>query len=152
MMEMDKQSCAPKEAPPVLNKTSSDSRNRIIYDFKNDNNLKNMYIDSCGNVSMGKLFEDLDALAGNIAYTHVDDGACSLMMSPVFIFLLLLLLLLMMMSLLMFVLLFSVSVMSAPSDTYCFFIIIMIIVFSLRSANKSHENNNNVFGVVDECM
>ena len=117
MMEMDKQSCAPKEAPPVLNKTSSDSRNRIIYDFKNDNNLKNMYIDSCGNVSMGKLFEDLDALAGNIAYTHVDDGACSLMMLPIFFFLLtmLLLLLMMMMSLLMFVLLFSVSVMSAPS-------------------------------------
>ena len=116
MMEMDKQSCAPKEAPPVLNKTSSDSRNRIIYEFKNDNNLKNMYIDSCGNVSMGKLFEDLDALAGNIAYTHVDDGACSLMMLPIFFFLLtMLLLLLMMMSLLMFVLLFSVSVMSSPS-------------------------------------
>jgi acyl-coenzyme A thioesterase 9 len=74
MMEIEKQNFSPAEPTLVLEKTTSDSRNRIIYDFTSSAALKNLYIDASGNVSMGKLFEDLDALAGNIAYAHVDDG------------------------------------------------------------------------------
>lgn len=74
MMELEKANSSPLEPSEVLEKTTADSRNRIIYDFTSNAALKNLYIDACGNVSMGKLFEDLDALAGNIAYAHVDDG------------------------------------------------------------------------------
>lgn len=74
MMELEKQNSHSLEPPAIQEKTTSDSRNRIIYDFTSNAALKNLYIDACGNVSMGKLFEDLDALAGNIAYVHVDDG------------------------------------------------------------------------------
>ena len=79
MMEMDQPDCDTKstEVSSVLEKNTADSRNRIIYDFTTNSTLKNLYIDASGNVSIGKLFEDLDALAGNIAYTHVDDGVLS---------------------------------------------------------------------------
>ena len=36
--------------------------------------LRDLYVDALGNVLTGKLFEDLDALAGNIAYSHCDDN------------------------------------------------------------------------------
>jgi acyl-coenzyme A thioesterase 9 len=43
------------------------------YDFVNDPSLKHLYVASCGHILTGKLFEDLDALAGNIAAVHCDD-------------------------------------------------------------------------------
>lgn len=58
----------------VLEKTVRDSRMSIGYDFVNDSSLKHLYVASCGNILLGKLFEDLDALAGNIAAIHCDDN------------------------------------------------------------------------------
>mmetsp|Transcript_20723 Transcript_20723/g.34875 ORF Transcript_20723/g.34875 Transcript_20723/m.34875 type:complete len:466 (+) Transcript_20723:1755-3152(+) len=76
MMEREKTETSPLQATSTVlqDKSTEDSRNRIIYDFTKDATLKNLYIDASGCVSMGKLFEDLDALAGNVAFTHVDDG------------------------------------------------------------------------------
>ena len=37
-------------------------------------NLRDLYVDAFGNVLIGKLFEDLDALAGNVAFSHCDDN------------------------------------------------------------------------------
>lgn len=60
--------------PIVIIKTPADSRLSVRYNFKSDINLRDLYIDPVGNVMIGKLFEDLDALAGNIAYVHADDN------------------------------------------------------------------------------
>lgn len=61
-------------AQTLLEKTPADSRLRIFYNFSTDDALRHLYIDAAGNVMTGKLFEDLDALAGNIAFRHCDDG------------------------------------------------------------------------------
>ena len=58
----------------LLEKTPADSMTRIVYNFSTDDGLRHLYIDAAGNVMTGKLFEDLDALAGNIAYKHCDDN------------------------------------------------------------------------------
>jgi acyl-coenzyme A thioesterase 9 len=58
----------------LLEKTPADSRLRIVYNFSTDDALRHLYIDAAGHVMTGKLFEDLDALAGNIAFRHCDDG------------------------------------------------------------------------------
>lgn len=55
-------------------KAPNDSRVDVRYDFGCTAGLKDLYIDSFGNVLMGKLLEDLDALAGNVAFFHCDDG------------------------------------------------------------------------------
>ena len=55
-------------------KKPSDSRVDVLYDFQGDKGLKETYIDGFGNVLMGRLLEDLDALAGNVAFFHCDDG------------------------------------------------------------------------------
>jgi acyl-coenzyme A thioesterase 9 len=65
-----------KSGLPVEAKTSKkpvDSRVDARYDFGCTAGLKELYIDSFGNVLMGKLLEDLDALAGNVAFFHCDD-------------------------------------------------------------------------------
>lgn len=46
-------------------KTTKDSRLVVKYNFKNDKKLSDEYIDVFGGILIGKLFEDLDALAGN---------------------------------------------------------------------------------------
>lgn len=58
---------------PVLTKTAKDSRLSLRYKFSSDWQLKDLYADHMGNVLIGKLLEDLDALAGNIAITHAED-------------------------------------------------------------------------------
>ena len=42
----------------------------ITYDFSSDASLRHLYTDSKSHVLMGKLLEDLDALAGNVALLH----------------------------------------------------------------------------------
>ncbi len=58
----------------LLTKNTTDSRLNVRYNFAADSNLRDLYIDPLGNVIIGKLFEDLDALAGNIANRHCDDN------------------------------------------------------------------------------
>ena len=49
-----------------------DSEVVIHYNFSQDEHLRDMYADHKGGILIGKLFEDLDALAGNIAHSHCD--------------------------------------------------------------------------------
>lgn len=58
----------------VVTKSCSDSRLSLQYSFSTDIALRDLYVDHKGNVLVGKIFEDLDALAGNIANTHCEDG------------------------------------------------------------------------------
>lgn len=55
-------------------KKPTESRVDVRYEFATDNSLRALYIDSFGGLLMGKLLEDLDALAGNVAFFHCDDG------------------------------------------------------------------------------
>lgn len=66
----------PKDAPPqseLLNKTPSQSRTSIFYNFSSDYILREQYRDPWNEVRIGKLLEDLDALAGTISVKHCSD-------------------------------------------------------------------------------
>lgn len=66
----------PKDAPPqseLLTKTSSQSRTSILYNFSTDDILREQYRDPWNEVRIGKLLEDLDALAGTISVKHCSD-------------------------------------------------------------------------------
>lgn len=58
----------------LLEKSVRDSRMSVRYQFTEDNALRHLYLDSNGEIQIGKLLEDLDALAGNVAQVHCDDG------------------------------------------------------------------------------
>eukprot|EP01114_Cavostelium_apophysatum_P021122 TRINITY_DN7277_c0_g1_i1.p1 TRINITY_DN7277_c0_g1~~TRINITY_DN7277_c0_g1_i1.p1 ORF type:complete len:431 (+),score=50.36 TRINITY_DN7277_c0_g1_i1:14-1306(+) len=63
------------EAPSFLvNKAPSDSYTEIHMPFSTDQNLQDQYLSAYGSVRMGRLLEDLDAMAGNIAFKHADDN------------------------------------------------------------------------------
>ncbi|KAB2602438.1 acyl-coenzyme A thioesterase 9 [Pyrus ussuriensis x Pyrus communis] len=67
----------PKDAPPqseLLNKTPSQSRTSILYNFSTDYILREQYRDPWNEVRIGKLLEDLDALAGTISVKHCCDN------------------------------------------------------------------------------
>lgn len=60
----------PKDAPPqseLLTKTPAQSRTTILYNFSTDYILREQYRDPWNEVRIGKLLEDLDALAGTIS-------------------------------------------------------------------------------------
>ncbi|KAL4292040.1 hypothetical protein GQ457_14G001600 [Hibiscus cannabinus] len=61
----------------LVAKTPSMSRTSIAYNFSSDYILREQYKNPWGEMRMGKLLEDLDALAGTISYKHCrnDDGA-----------------------------------------------------------------------------
>ncbi|XP_028756711.1 acyl-coenzyme A thioesterase 9, mitochondrial isoform X1 [Neltuma alba] len=66
----------PKDAPPqsaLLTKTPSQSRTCILYNFSSDFVLREQYRDPWNEVRIGKLLEDLDALAGTISVKHCSD-------------------------------------------------------------------------------
>ncbi|GAV68390.1 hypothetical protein CFOL_v3_11893 [Cephalotus follicularis] len=66
----------PKDAPPqseLLTKTPSQSRTSILYSFSTDYILREQYRDPWNEVRIGKLLEDLDALAGTISVKHCFD-------------------------------------------------------------------------------
>jgi hypothetical protein len=56
----------------LLDKTAKESRLTIRYNFSRDAHLRDLYVDAFGYCLTGKLFEDLDALAGNVAFSHCD--------------------------------------------------------------------------------
>ncbi|KAI3840012.1 hypothetical protein MKX03_020500 [Papaver bracteatum] len=57
----------------LLTKTPSESRTSIVYNFSIDYILREEYRDPWNGVRIGKLLEDLDALAGTIAVKHCSD-------------------------------------------------------------------------------
>lgn len=60
----------PLDAPPqtqLLTRTPSQSRMSILYNFSTDYILREQYRDAWNEVRIGKLLEDLDALAGTIS-------------------------------------------------------------------------------------
>lgn len=60
----------PKDAPPqseLIVRTPSQSRTSILYRFSSDYILREQYRDPWNEVRIGKLLEDLDALAGTIS-------------------------------------------------------------------------------------
>ncbi|XP_077252966.1 acyl-coenzyme A thioesterase 2, chloroplastic-like [Tasmannia lanceolata] len=63
-----------KDGPPpqseLLTKTPSQSRTSILYNFSRDYILREQYRDPWNEVRIGKLLEDLDALAGTITVKH----------------------------------------------------------------------------------
>ncbi|PIN17489.1 Acyl-CoA thioesterase [Handroanthus impetiginosus] len=64
------------DAPPqseLLTKTPSQSRMTILYNFSSDYILREQYRDPWNEVRIGKLLEDLDALAGTISVKHCSD-------------------------------------------------------------------------------
>ncbi|XP_057754106.1 acyl-coenzyme A thioesterase 2, chloroplastic [Arachis stenosperma] len=68
----------PRDAPPqgaLLTKKPSQSRTSIIYNFSSDFVLREQYRDPWNEVRIGKLLEDLDALAGTISVKHCSDEA-----------------------------------------------------------------------------
>lgn len=58
----------------IIERSSIDSSLSIKYDFKDNALLRETYSDSRGFMLLGKLFEDLDAFAGNIALKHCSSG------------------------------------------------------------------------------
>ena len=60
-----------KQSP--ASKTPEESRVQVIYNFSSNELLLEAYRSPWGQLRFGKLLEDLDALAGNIAFFHVDD-------------------------------------------------------------------------------
>lgn len=70
----------PKDAPPqseLLTKTPSQSRTSVLYNFSTDYILREQYRDPWNEVRIGKLLEDLDALAGTISFKHCSDDDSS---------------------------------------------------------------------------
>lgn len=55
-------------------KSPADSRVAISYPFTTDELLLESYRNPWGQMRFGRIIEDLDALAGNIAFFHVDDS------------------------------------------------------------------------------
>ena len=60
--------------PPVADKGKHPRQSEvgIVYEFCNDKFLLETYRNPYGEMRMGKILEDLDALAGNIAFNHVE--------------------------------------------------------------------------------
>ncbi|TPX58243.1 hypothetical protein PhCBS80983_g03271 [Powellomyces hirtus] len=63
-------------APPriILDKKMKDSYIEEYLLFKTEPDVREEYISAHGSVRIGKILEDLDALAGSIAYFHCDDN------------------------------------------------------------------------------
>lgn len=54
----------------VIDKTRKDSFAYIVLPFRDDPNVADFYVNAAGRLRMGQLFQDLDSLAGKIAYKH----------------------------------------------------------------------------------
>lgn len=63
---------SPKAGSESVGKPPSVSETSIEYPFSTDEYLSETYRNPWGEMRFGKILEDLDALAGNIAFSHVD--------------------------------------------------------------------------------
>lgn len=67
---LDSYSYVNPKTTKVLDKTRSESFLYLLLPFKDDKWLCDAYINAFGRLRVGQLFQDLDALAGRIAYKH----------------------------------------------------------------------------------
>ncbi|WPK25191.1 hypothetical protein PUMCH_002495 [Australozyma saopauloensis] len=67
---LDSYSYVNPKTTAVTEKTRSESFSYLILPFKDDQWLCDSYINAFGRLRAGQLFQDLDALAGRIAYKH----------------------------------------------------------------------------------
>jgi acyl-coenzyme A thioesterase 9 len=58
----------------LVSKTPADAAVRVAYNFASDHSLRAKYENAWGYVRMGVILEDLDALAGTVAFNHCDDA------------------------------------------------------------------------------
>lgn len=58
----------------LVHKVAAHSRVDVHYALSSDASLRHIYRDSNGDLLLEKFLEDLDALAGNVAFFHCDDG------------------------------------------------------------------------------
>mmetsp|Transcript_384 Transcript_384/g.555 ORF Transcript_384/g.555 Transcript_384/m.555 type:complete len:450 (-) Transcript_384:190-1539(-) len=61
----------------------SESMTSVSYPFSTNEFLKEAYRNPWGQVRFGKILEDLDALAGNIAFSHVQDPSINIVTASV---------------------------------------------------------------------
>jgi acyl-coenzyme A thioesterase 9 len=57
-----------------LTKSTDDSLLRVVLPFGSDPAFRAQYVNRWGQLRVGKLLEELDAFAANVAYTYIDDG------------------------------------------------------------------------------
>jgi len=68
-----KEAAATKTVNKDLPRTPSQSMTSVSYPFSTNEFLKETYRNPWGQMRFGRILEDLDALAGNIAFAHVQD-------------------------------------------------------------------------------
>lgn len=78
-----KQKAASKTIDMERARPPSESMTKITYDFQDDEFLMERYRNPFGHLRFGKVLEDLDALAGNIAYNHVQDPKVNIVTASV---------------------------------------------------------------------
>jgi acyl-coenzyme A thioesterase 9 len=64
-------------------RSPSESVTKFTYNFKEDGFLAERYRNPFGHLRFGKVLEDLDALAGNIAFGHVQDPSVNIVTASV---------------------------------------------------------------------
>ncbi|OBZ87622.1 Acyl-coenzyme A thioesterase 9, mitochondrial [Choanephora cucurbitarum] len=72
--ESKKSTAQPSKPRKLIDRTMKDSYMEEYLPFKSLPELLEEYVFSDGTIRTGKLLEDLDALAGAIAYKHIDNG------------------------------------------------------------------------------
>lgn len=69
-------------SPPV-DKSPADSYLELVLPFSTDSVLREQYLSPFGHIRIGRLLEDLDAFAGNIAFAHVAPSTPTLVTASV---------------------------------------------------------------------
>ncbi|EPS61819.1 hypothetical protein M569_12970, partial [Genlisea aurea] len=70
IFEIASETARPPQPDELITKTPSSSRTSIVYRFSEDYILREHYRNPWNEIRLGKLLEDLDALAGTISYKH----------------------------------------------------------------------------------
>ncbi|KAJ8612117.1 hypothetical protein CTAYLR_002479 [Chrysophaeum taylorii] len=73
-LRCDQGSCAPPAPNPDGTRHPSHARVVVRYELTRDAELRQRYESAFGTMRMGVLFEDMDAIAGSVAWRHVDDA------------------------------------------------------------------------------
>ncbi len=73
METITKEKLSELSLPEILTKNPSESRTKMQYAFKTAPTLKDQYANAWGYIRHGRVLEDLDALAGNVAFHHCKD-------------------------------------------------------------------------------